>query len=403
MKSFTRTTSTIQPLAAIVSILLVPAAVQVAEGRSLRIDDTLQEFQVAGPLAPPGMALANDGSAGPIAIQSYQLDTNTGLFDPSAPLPFSINLFGTLYTEFFINENGTVTFGAPFGGRPGSSDFTTIGAPVLAPFFADVDTTVMPFGGAVSHGFFPEVRAIAINWNGVGYQGQDGALDSRRVAMQIVIFDESDVTGVPGDFRLEFNYEGGPEGMAWETGDLDGGTNGLGGNSARVGLYDGAGLGFEVVGSGVPGALLGGDCVANPLALSCNDYFYEFRDGIPFDENGIPLIDVAQQVSIDIQPLRKKNRIAARQFFLPVAVLTDGEFDALQVDPSTVKFGPGDAAPRFTFGLDVDFDHDADLLFLFRLRKVHLPCGTSQATLTAETYAGDSIEGTDTITVKGCH
>ena len=258
-----------------------------AFARAIRIDDTLQrvELNVAA-------EVHNDGSTGPLPIQSYVLDDVTGQPDYSAPLPFTMNLFGSVYSEFYINENGSISFGAAFSGRPGNSDLANTGMPILAPFFADVD---MSLSGAVFNGFFPFQNAIAITWTGASYLGQtDGSTQS----FQIVIRDRSGDTGVAGDFDLEFNYSGNlsTDGMAWESGDLDGGVNGLGGQSARVGFYDGFGAGYEIAGSGVNGALLGPAdsflCSSFPLRLECNDYDFQFRGGIPF-QDGAPLVPTA--------------------------------------------------------------------------------------------------------------
>ena len=276
---------------AIVALATTALCLPDAQARSIRVDDTLQDFQVAGP-SEPNDDLANNGSSGPIAIRSYNLLPPDGARDDANPLYFSVNVFGTSYDSFYINENGSISFGDAFSGRPSNADPAFAGMPVFAPFFADVDTNLQPFGGAVSWGFFPFQNGIAITWSSVGYEG---AIDSsQRQDFQIIIIDISDATGNEGDFRLEFNYEGGFNGMVWETGDSDGGTNGLGGDSARVGFWDGFGVGFEVEGSGVNGALLGAECLENPFALSCNDYFYEFRNGTPYTLDGAPLIDTPE-------------------------------------------------------------------------------------------------------------
>jgi len=262
-----------------------------ADARSVRVDDTLQEFQVAGPLAPDN-SLDNNGSSGPIAIQSYNLLPPDGAIDFGNPLDFSLSIFGTTYDSYYINENGSISFGGAFGGRPGNSDPTMAGIPIFAPFFADVDSTLSPFGGSIAYGFFPEINGIAITWSSMGPLGSVDP--GQRQDLQIVIIDISSTTGNAGDFRLEFNYAGGSEGMIWETGNDDGGTDGLGGNSARVGFWDGFGLGYEIDGSGINGALLGVDCEGNPTALDCNNYFYEFRGGTPFTLDGTPLVDTPE-------------------------------------------------------------------------------------------------------------
>jgi hypothetical protein len=61
----------------------------------------------------------------------------------------------------------------------------------------------------------------------------------------------------PGNFDIVFNYDN----VLWETGDASGGTNGLGGNPARVGYSNGTGApgtSFELPGSAAPGALING-------------------------------------------------------------------------------------------------------------------------------------------------
>lgn len=267
------------PLLSLV-IALIPF---LADARAIRVDDTLQriELNVAD-------LVFNDGSTGPLPLESYELDSMTGQPDYTANLPFNINFFGNTYSEFYINENGTVSFGAAYpNARPSTDDFANAGTPILAPFFSDPDMTL---GGRIFNGFFPFQNAIAITWTNAQYFGQTSGPGND---FQIVIRDRSDITGVAGDFDLEFNYRAGGGGMLWETGDRDGGVNGLGGDVARVGFYDGFGTGYEIPGSGVSGALLGEDCVANPIALDCNDYFFQFRGGLPF-QDGRSLLSVPE-------------------------------------------------------------------------------------------------------------
>ena len=188
-----------------------------------------------------------------------------------------------------------MSFGGAFGGRPGQLGSRPWRAfRSFAPFFADVDSTLPALRREHRIRILsPATNGIAITWSGVGPL-RDPSTPGQRQDFQIVIVDISGATGNAGDFRLEFNYAGGSEGMIWETGDDDGGSNGLGGNSARVGFWDGFGLGYEIDGSGINGALLGADCLGNPTALDCNDYFYEFRGGTPFTLDGTPLVDTPE-------------------------------------------------------------------------------------------------------------
>ena len=59
----------------------------------------------------------------------------------TVPLGFNIDYFGTEYSGAYVNNNGNITFDAPL------STYTPFGlegtsSVIIAPFFADVDTTV---------------------------------------------------------------------------------------------------------------------------------------------------------------------------------------------------------------------------------------------------------------------
>jgi hypothetical protein len=108
-------------------------------------------------------------------------------------------------------------------------------------------------------------------------------------------------------------------------------------------------------------------------------------------------------VSIDVKPGNARNVInPARKGRLWVAILSDEAFDALQVDPGTVELGPGAAkADRFRVK-DVNRDRMPDLVLRFRTPDVGLQCGDTELELTAETFAGESVIGTDAVSTVGC-
>jgi hypothetical protein len=113
----------------------------------------------------------------------------------------------------------------------------------------------------------------------------------------------------------------------------------------------------------------------------------------------LPTIDIA----IDVKPGNLGNVINPRsrgRFW--VAVLSDSEFDALQVDPATVAFGRGEASPDRYRVKDVNRDRVPDLMLRFRTPEVGLQCGDTEVELTGKTYAGDSIVGTDAVKTIGC-
>jgi hypothetical protein len=180
--------------------------------------------------------------------------------DGSSPLVnvgFTLNFFGVQTNQLYVNNNGNLTFGQPFPTyTPTALNTDNGGIPIIAAFFADVDTSAVPAGGSqlVAYGQDnlcgrPAFGADFIN---VGYF--DANTDKLN-SFQIILVDRSD-TGA-GNFDIEFNYDT----ITWETGDVSGGTNGLGGQSAHVGYTNGTGAPgtfFELPGSGVPGSFING-------------------------------------------------------------------------------------------------------------------------------------------------
>ena len=115
-----------------------------------------------------------------------------------------------------------------------------------------------------------------------------------------------------------------------------------------------------------------------------------------------PLIET---VTIDIKPGNTPNSInPGSNQNIPVAVLTTETFDATQVDPLTVVFGPGEAAESHgrSHIEDVDGDGDADLVLHFRVRESGIQCGDTVATISGETFDGRPITGSDAIRTVPC-
>ena len=109
------------------------------------------------------------------------------------------------------------------------------------------------------------------------------------------------------------------------------------------------------------------------------------------------------EVAIDIKPGYAGNRLnlaTQRRFW--VAIFSDAGFDALQVEPSTVRLGPGRAAPNRYSVNDVNGDGLPDLMLRFQTPEVGIACGATELTLTGETSAGKGIVGTDKIKTAGC-
>jgi hypothetical protein len=190
----------------------------------------------------------------------------------AVPLGFNINFFGVQTTTVFVNNNGNITITTPLSTFTPFGLSGNIGTPIIAPFFADVDTragNVLTYGQDTLCGF----RVFGVNWINVGYF--DTHID-RLNSFQVILIERPD-TG-PGNFDIEFNYDQ----IQWETGDASGGSGGLGGSSARVGYSNGTGAPgtfFELQGSGVNGAFLDGGInalVSNRLLASTPGRYHFF-------------------------------------------------------------------------------------------------------------------------------
>ncbi len=203
------------------------------------------------------------------------LPPNDDGFTPNAiPLPFTVNFFGTSFTSLYVNNNGNVTFGQ------GLSEYTPTGLnsnnggiPIIAPYWADVDTraatdgtppsAVVTFGVDTVNGH----QAFGVDYENVGYYSAES---DKLNSFQLILIDRSD-TGIAGAFDMEFDYDK----IQWEAGEASGGVDGLCGTlpvsecvPAAVGYTNGtgdAGTNFQLPGSFVAGAFLDGGPPATSL------------------------------------------------------------------------------------------------------------------------------------------
>ncbi len=197
-------------------------------------------------------ALVDDASC-----TANQLPANDDGSSTQVNLPFNVNFYGNVYNSLWVNNNGNVTFNGP------QSTYTPYGIvgstePIIAPFFADVDTRASG-SGTVQYGYgttlFQGHPAFCVDWFNVGYYSDHSdKLDS----FQLLLVDRSDVA--PGAFDIVFNYGS----LQWETGDASDGVDGLGGASARAGFSNGGGSSS----GGGDGGGSGGGVTPNVLATT---------------------------------------------------------------------------------------------------------------------------------------
>jgi len=130
-------------------------------------------------------------------------------------------------------------------------------------------------------------------------------------------------------------------------------------------------------------------------------------------ENVQIVASIPESVTIDIKPGSDPNSINLRsKGVIPVAILSTNtavgealDFDAMQVDFSTVTFGPNGAVESHGQGHveDVDGDGDPDMVFHFKTQETGIACGDTDATLTGGITGGPQFTGTDTVKTVGCN
>ncbi len=162
-----------------------------------------------------------------------------------------LNFFGTSYSTFYVNTNGSISFGNGITTYTPTT-ITAGGTPAILPYWADVDTRSYYSGGQpppIYVDIDPAADVITITWPGVDYF--DVTLSNhvpKANWFQLQLFDRGN-----GDFDIVFRYQS----IQWTTGDASGGTNGLSGTPAHAGWTAGNGTDYyELPQSGDQNALL---------------------------------------------------------------------------------------------------------------------------------------------------
>ncbi len=235
---------------------------------------------------------------------------------------FGVNFFGNSYTLLNLSNNGNVQFNSAFGDYTPFNLTGPTGNPIIAPFFADVDTRApgsLPttYGTGTLGGF----NAFAANWEHVGVYNSQSIFNS----FQLVLIDRSD-TGA-GNFDFEFNYTL----INWEAGTASGApSGGLGGTAARAGFNSGTGTFLELAGSGINGAFLDTNLatglIHNQLgtpfdgAILAGRYDFQVRNGTvtvePPPTSAVPEPStyglMASAVLVGLVVVRRRKQAAAR-------------------------------------------------------------------------------------------
>jgi len=154
-------------------------------------------------------------------ILSANDDRSTGAIDLTSVFPFGLNFFGSTYNSIYLNNNGNITFYSPLSAYTPSPITQLTASPIIAPFYADVDTragALVASPGGTSKGsnlvywdLDPVNRQATFTWDDVGKYSWGTSPN----AFQLVLKD----VGL-GNLQIDFRYEN----IAWLVGDASGGT-----------------------------------------------------------------------------------------------------------------------------------------------------------------------------------
>ena len=183
-------------------------------------------------------------------------DDSTDFLDLSSVFAGGLDFFGTNYTGLYLNNNGNVTFVDELSAFTPYSLIDATSNPIIAPFFADVDTrggavTASPGGNSTGSNLVywdldTTNNIFTATWDDVGYYDSESDLLN---SFQLALIDQGN-----GDFDIEFRYED----LNWTTGEASDGVGGLGGTIARAGWNSGNGSNFsELSAAGNQSAMLG--------------------------------------------------------------------------------------------------------------------------------------------------
>ena len=143
--------------------------------------------------------------------------------------------------------------------------------------------------------------------------------------------------------------------------------------------------------------------IPNPNGNNINEIWVDFSEESAATEIAISLNPIA--AVLDIKPGNDRNSInplSQGNIWVAIVADPDGLEDPLQIDLSTLAFGPGKAEPNRFKSSDVNGDGLSDLLLRFGVPDVGLTCGDESAIISGRTYLDQRFIGVDVIRPVGC-
>lgn len=177
----------------------------------------------------PNIVTTGGGNAANVGLASGRNDDGF----MALALGFNVTFFGTTYNSLYINNNGNVSFGGGISAYVPTGP-TGANAPVISPWFGDVDTRNASSG--VVH-YNLSADQLVVTWDQVGWYNTHG---SPLNSFQLVLRADDYVVPV-GEGSIGFFYED----MGWEVTNTS--------QVAAVGFGDGQGNSKVLAGSTTAG------------------------------------------------------------------------------------------------------------------------------------------------------
>lgn len=221
------------------------------------------------------ISAANAGAIHDAGLFTNTLAANDDGSTGQVNLGFTANINGSNYNQTYVNNNGNITFNNALSTFTPSAISSGAFGPIIAAFFADVDTRA-PGSNPVSYGtsMLGGRNVFGVNYINVGVFSSQPIFNS----FQMILTDRSDIGA--GDFDIQFNYDT----IVWEAGTASNAPQGgLGGISALVGYWTSSTSNATLEGSLVNGALIdGGPNALISHSLNSNilgQYNFQVRNG----------------------------------------------------------------------------------------------------------------------------
>ncbi|MCB1851591.1 MAG: PEP-CTERM sorting domain-containing protein [Gammaproteobacteria bacterium] len=225
-----------------------------------------------------------DGFGGPRGYGDEFLARNDDGSSNLLSLPFGVNLFGSMYSNFFVNNNGNISFNSEVGSYT-PEPFPISDQPMIAPYWADVDTRNDPGDDSnLVYIHSPNPDTVVVTWDKVGYflENNDKLND-----FQLVLRNRAD-TGA-GNFDVDFRYNQ----LQWTTGDASDGTGGLGGTPAQAGYDAGDNVNYYALPGSFTGDVLNLQNTSNVSPTTPGLWTFAIRNGqLPGSDPSNPLMPV---------------------------------------------------------------------------------------------------------------